>query len=628
MKIGIVDADLMNNGTRHPNLALMKIAGYYKDNGNDVNLIFMSYDEVKKYDLIFISKVFSFTKVPSWVLELDNIKIGGTGFFEDGGENLPYEIEHHMPYYDLYKEYVDKEILKGKKRQNYSDYLDYSIGFTTRGCFRKCSFCVNKKYDRVYKHSAVNEFFDKSRPYIYLWDDNILAYSQWREVLKELENTGRQFQFRQGIDLRLMTDEKAKVFNSVHYQGDFIFAFDHVEDKELISEKVQLWKKYSSRVCKMYVLSGYDSQDEKDIETVFERIRILMKYGSIPYIMRYEKYKDSKFRGMYVELARWCNQPQFFKKKSFREFCIANQDYKKNKKTNCAAYQTMLDFEKEFPEISKRYFDLKFENENIYKFQYGYGRKYANKPQCKNCKKEDQSWDNIIKCSNDKAFLQMYFTKEIDLLCLEYSNAKCNTGAYFVAEYVLNVLKRNSVDEIIKCISESENRECVTKYNIPQYSNIEDAFYNVVNILIKFKEEKITFEEVGYYLEKDDNPDDKSRIALKKYGENHAKLACLLDFVHICKNGIRSEVMITKLGKLYSRLSREEQEDIAIKLSLRIPIIQNRFIEDNQIDTIGRDLKILSEKTQKRRGSNVLNMVRSIVRKSKIYALDNFKDIG
>lgn len=32
-KIGLIDADLLDNGTRHPNLALMKIAGYYKDTG-------------------------------------------------------------------------------------------------------------------------------------------------------------------------------------------------------------------------------------------------------------------------------------------------------------------------------------------------------------------------------------------------------------------------------------------------------------------------------------------------------------------------------------------------------------------------------------------------------------------
>ena len=28
--VGLIDADLLDNGTRHPNLALLKIAGYHR----------------------------------------------------------------------------------------------------------------------------------------------------------------------------------------------------------------------------------------------------------------------------------------------------------------------------------------------------------------------------------------------------------------------------------------------------------------------------------------------------------------------------------------------------------------------------------------------------------------------
>ena len=44
-RIGIIDADLLDKGTRFPNLALMKIAGYNRDAGNDVCLI-EDYDEL------------------------------------------------------------------------------------------------------------------------------------------------------------------------------------------------------------------------------------------------------------------------------------------------------------------------------------------------------------------------------------------------------------------------------------------------------------------------------------------------------------------------------------------------------------------------------------------------------
>ena len=61
MKIGIIDADLMDNGTRHPNLALMKISGYYKEKGHDVKLIYNSYMEIYEYDKKFFSEYPNFT---------------------------------------------------------------------------------------------------------------------------------------------------------------------------------------------------------------------------------------------------------------------------------------------------------------------------------------------------------------------------------------------------------------------------------------------------------------------------------------------------------------------------------------------------------------------------------------
>ena len=122
--------------------------------------------------------------------------------------DLPLEVEHHMPDYHLYDEYVGRQIARGIKPQTYSDYMDYSIGFTTRGCFRKCPFCVNQKYDHVFRHSPVKEFFAPSRKHIYLWDDQFFGFPKWQEVLDELDETGRRFQFRQGLDVRLMTEEK------------------------------------------------------------------------------------------------------------------------------------------------------------------------------------------------------------------------------------------------------------------------------------------------------------------------------------------------------------------------------------------------------------------------------------
>ena len=399
LKIGIIDADLLGHGTKHPNLALLKISGFCKGiqlpsgEHHDVSLI-CDYSEIKcdglfsqiEYDVITISKVFKFTVLPEEVQYLvDNhlAYYGGTGFFEIDGPNLPAEIEHHLPDYHLYDKYIENQTGgdEDKKRKNWDDYLNYSIGFTTRGCIRHCGFCVNRKLNKVVQWSPVAEFLDESRPRIYLWDDNIMAAPPkvFKNVMDELSATGKPFQFRQGMDIRLMTDEKAELLSHLKYHGDYIFAFDHYkmdDPKERLQVEqtirgLEIWRRHTKKSTKLYVLVAYDGLDENDIEGTFYRIKKLMEFGCLPYIMRFEAYKDSRFKGLYTQLARWCNQPSFFKKKSFRQYCEANEEYHKrnnpNSKVNCACYQAMLDFEKEFPKIAEKYFNLRMDELNQYK---------------------------------------------------------------------------------------------------------------------------------------------------------------------------------------------------------------------------------------------------------------------
>ena len=64
--IGIIDSDLIDNGTNFPNLALMKISAYHKELGNNVVLL-DTYNVIDEYDKVYISKVFNFTNIPKEV---------------------------------------------------------------------------------------------------------------------------------------------------------------------------------------------------------------------------------------------------------------------------------------------------------------------------------------------------------------------------------------------------------------------------------------------------------------------------------------------------------------------------------------------------------------------------------
>lgn len=327
MKIAIIDADIIGrNKHRFPNLASMKISSYHKKLGDDV-LLETSYDNLENYDKVYISKVFTDTPVPEGITDLSWVECGGTGFYFDKTPDLPYEIEHSFPDYHLYDEWVNQRINEGYKRSEFKEYLDCSIGFITRGCFRKCGFCVNKKYDRVFLHSPLKEFYDPTREKICLLDDNFLGQPHWRECLEELIATDKPFKFKQGLDERLLTPEKCELLFSSKYWGEMTFAFDNIEDYRMIEKKLKLIREYTSRDIKFYVLCGFDNDNKynadfwrQDLINTFRRIQLLVRYRALPYIMRFNKYEESPYRGIYVTLARWCNQPGFFRNLSLNEF--------------------------------------------------------------------------------------------------------------------------------------------------------------------------------------------------------------------------------------------------------------------------------------------------------------------
>lgn len=567
--IGIIDADLMDNGTRHPNLALMKISGYYKHNEHDVTLI-TDYSKIKKFDKVYISKVFTFTKVPEEILNMDNLDIGGTGFYPDGGKDLPYYIEHHPPDYSLYEDYI-KQKTEGGCKISYRDYLDYSIGFTTRGCFRKCDFCVNKKYDFAFKHSPVNEFVDNARPSIYLWDDNFFAYSGWESILNDLEETGKPFQFRQGLDIRLLTKKKAERFADTKYSGDIIFAFDHITDSPVIKEKLKLWRDYSHKTTKVYAICGYSSQDVKDVVSLLIRIKILMQHGCVPYIMRHENYQKSPYKDLYVQLARWCNQPRFFKKMSFREYCEANQKYSKKgvEEKICKSLDAMNAFEEEYPNVTSRFFDLKFENENAYRVRR-YGKRHPYLQSCEYCQKNRTTWNQCFEDQNDDVhIISSFFSKNLDLSCLR-QNAQCQHNEEECSKKIMDVISKTDIKDLLEIVSSNKYREPITLENIPQFGTYDDLAYYHIDKIYSQKNCSFNTSELGTLL----RPMPGGDLANSKYGENHGKIYCLLDLLDGQYDEGKLIFSTNVLGNQYLQLSYHERDDFIAKMSLKIPIIR------------------------------------------------------
>lgn len=367
MKIGIIDADLIGQREHNfPNLALMKLSGFYKKQGHKTELIHYSAIDpcslfIRHFDKVYISKVFTNTTMPKHILDLDCVEYGGTGFYYDKAPGLPYEIEHCFPDYNLYDNWIKEKIRRGKSESFYKYYTDFSIGFTTRGCFRQCEFCVNRNEKKVYVHSPVAEFLDNNRKKICLLDDNVFGCGEsWEAIIRELQTTKKPFQFKQGLDIRILSDKKAEALSRSKYDGDYIFAFDNIEDKSKIEDKLKLFKKYMPTIIpKLYLFCAFDRAGKYDINfweqdtiDLLERVKILKAHKSKSYMMRFKKWQEAPnpFRDFYSCMANYCNVPAVYSKMSINDFIKEPEGRGKGLRA----------YKNKHPDIADRYFNLKY----------------------------------------------------------------------------------------------------------------------------------------------------------------------------------------------------------------------------------------------------------------------------
>lgn len=261
MKIGLIDVDSHN----FPNIPLMKISAYHKKRGDTVEW----YSPLLggHYDIVYMTKVFSFTPDYEYFVNSDVVIKGGSGYaieIVNGREiyrkekdpQLPQEIEHIYPDYSLYPKLTK----------------DTAFGFLTRGCPRRCGFChvAAKEGAKSYKVAELSEFWIGQKN-ICLCDPNLLACPDWHELLQQLIDSKALVNINQGIDIRIMTAEKAEMFKKLRV-STVHFAWDRYEDKKIIIPKFKEFKEitgWKARKTSVYVLTNFNTTIEQDLERIY-----------------------------------------------------------------------------------------------------------------------------------------------------------------------------------------------------------------------------------------------------------------------------------------------------------------------------------------------------------------------
>lgn len=282
MKIGLIDID-----SKIPNLALMKISAYFKAQGGKVELTSPLF--AGQFHFVFASKIFNYTEKP---ILPEKAILGGSGYSLK--TCLDNNIEYLMPDYSLYN-------------------CNYAIGFTSRGCNRKCQFCiVPEKEGKWHKVGDIYQFWNGQKKLKLL--DNSLNTDEdfFIEIVKQFRKEQIEVDFSQGLDIRYLTDKQANYLKQVKLWKRIHFAWDLMGTERAVKRGIKVLTKYKLNwQSTFYVLIGFNTTPEEDLY----RVEILRELKVDPFVMPYDKFNRYQ-----MDFSRWVNRKEIFKSVKWEDY--------------------------------------------------------------------------------------------------------------------------------------------------------------------------------------------------------------------------------------------------------------------------------------------------------------------
>ena len=279
MLVGLHDSDK----TDFPNYALMKISAWHKAQGDTVEwwIPFLQYDRV------YSSKVFTFTEECPY-LPPDTIK-GGTGY--GIYDELPQEIDDMFPDYSIYPK------------------VDYAIGFLTRGCIRKCPWCVvPKKEGHIRPYRTWQEIKRPDSRDIVFMDNNVLACPHGVEQMKDMIGKKVRVDFNQGLDARLITPEIAEILSKLKWIRQIRMSCDTDAMLDVVLTAIKRLQDCGVKPYRVFVYLLV-----QDIESAERRAIALRQVGADAFAQPYRDFTNNEEPDEELKrFARWVNHKAIF----------------------------------------------------------------------------------------------------------------------------------------------------------------------------------------------------------------------------------------------------------------------------------------------------------------------------
>lgn len=297
--------------SKYPPLGLMKIAAYHKRLSDRVVFVKGCIPEMRaeRWDRVYVSSLFTYywketVKAIEYYQESvprrSDVIVGGVlatllkddlelttgatvkpGLLDTPGVLDPGDktkIDTLTPDYSILHE----------ANHTYTLQNNY-LGYATRGCPNRCSFCAVHKIEPVFNGyfplrrqvQLIEELYGEKQDLI-LMDNNVLASERFKDIIQDIKSLGfgkgatysyrnksgristrnRYVDFNQGLDARLLTEEKMSLLSEIAIRPARI-AFDDIRFRALYEEKIRLAAKYGIQHLSNYILYNFNDHPDE-----------------------------------------------------------------------------------------------------------------------------------------------------------------------------------------------------------------------------------------------------------------------------------------------------------------------------------------------------------------------------